>query len=126
MAVLAKNTLVEEVLAFVAAGFAAAVTRAALPSLVPILAYGATYDPLEIRFVTGVVFFAVLIMLGRRAFRNNVTGVSGAITDTSAFTPKETPREAADALARVSAGATADVWRHRAILEGLAGPPKIP
>jgi hypothetical protein len=125
MAGLERNTLVEEVLAFVAAGFAAAVTRAALPSLAPGLAYGATYDPLEIRFVTGVVFFAVLIMLGRRAFRNSVTGVSGAITDTSAFTPKETPRETADAMARVFAGVTDDVSRRRAILEWLGATPKI-
>jgi hypothetical protein len=72
-----KNTLVEEVIAFVAAGFAAAVTRAALPLLTPGLAYGVTSDPLEIRFVTGVVFFAVLITLGRRAFRNDVMGASG-------------------------------------------------
>jgi hypothetical protein len=64
---------VEEHLAFVAAGFAAAVNRAALSSLAPGLAHGVTSDPLEVRFVTGVVFFAVLIMLGRRAFRNDVT-----------------------------------------------------
>ena len=125
MAGLERNALVEEDLAFVAAGFAAAMTRAALPLLAPGLAYGATSDPLEIRFVTGVVFFAVFIMLGRRAFRNDVTGASGAIADNTAFTPKEAPQETADAMPRVFAGVTDDVSRRRAILEWLGATPKI-
>jgi hypothetical protein len=120
-----RNTLVEEVLAFVAAGFAAAVTRVALPLLVPGLAYEATSDPLEIRFVTGVAFFAVLIMLGRRAFRSDVTGASSAITETSAFTLKGAPRETADAMAQVFAGVTDDIPQRRAILEWLGAAPKI-
>jgi hypothetical protein len=122
---LERNTLVKEVIAFVAAGFAAAVTRTTLPLLAPGLTYGATSDPLEIRFVTGVVFFAVLIMLGRRAFRNGVTGASGAITYTPAFTPKGAPQETADAMAQVFAGVTDDVSRRRAILEWLGAVPKI-
>jgi hypothetical protein len=122
---LERNTPVKEVIAFVAAGFAAAVTRVALHLLAPGLAGGATSDPLEIRFVTGVVFFAVLIMLGRRAFRNDFTDASGAITDTSTFTPKEAPQETADAMARVFAGVTDDVSRRRAVLEWISATPKI-
>ena len=125
MAETERNTLVEEVLAFVAAGFAAAVTRAALPLLAPVLAYRATSDPLEIRFVTGVVFFGVLILLGRRAFRNDVAGVSSAITNTSDFTAKGAPQETADAMARVFAGVVDDVSRRRPILEWLGAAPKI-
>jgi len=64
-------------------------------------------------------------MLGRRAFRNDVTGASGVITDTPAFTRKEAPQETADAMARVFTGATDDVSRRRAILEWLGAVPKI-
>lgn len=124
-----RATLVEVNLAFVAAGIAAVVTRAAFVYLAPDLAYGTTRDPLEIRFVTGAVFFAVLTLIGRKAFREQVSTGYGTITDASAYTPKDTPKETtyetADAMARIFGGVTDDVSRRRAIVEFVSGVPNI-
>lgn len=116
---------IEQVLAFVGAGIAAVAARAAMVFFAPGLTGGTTSDPDEIVLVTAVVFFAVLIALGRQAFTNARSDNSDALADASPFAPKATPQETSDAMAGIFAGVTDDASRRRAILEWLASVPKV-
>ncbi len=113
-------------LAFVAAGVVAVLTRTAL-QLTPLGAtQGATApeDPRGIRFVTGLAFFVVLIILGRWAFQDESTGRRGASVDKTSFRPPATPQDTAGDMARIFSGVTDDTSGRRAIGEWLHGIPR--
>ena len=120
-----RFTLLEEVVAFVAAAVAAVAARAALFYFAPHLMHGLTTDPVEVRFVVGAAFFAVLIALGRRAFKADIARSPETVTDPAAFNSKETPQETAKAMARVYADVADEDSRQRAILDWLGAVPKI-
>lgn len=112
-----------EAAVYAGAGIAAVLTRAGLVYLAPQMA-GTKTDRSEIVLATAAVFFGVVFLFARPAFRE-AAGPSHSITDAAAFTPKATPQQTSDAMARVFAGVTDDNSRRRAILEWLAEVPRI-
>jgi hypothetical protein len=119
-----ESSLVKEVVAFLAAGTAAVVSRAALQFLSPDLVHGPGPDPNWIRVAIALVFFFVLATLGRGIFRTRKAPGPGAAELESTSFSKGTSAETASEMARLFSGVTDDSSRRRAIGEWLSGVPK--
>jgi len=113
-----------EILAYVGAGIAATLTRFVLVFLFHI--DGAAYaDPPGIRIPPMLVFFAVLVLIDRRALQGVNTPRPAVVLNADDFAPKKTPQETAATMARVFGGVTDDQSRRGAIRETLSGIPSI-
>jgi len=115
---------VREILAYIGAGIAAALTRFALVFMFHIDS-AAYADPPGVRIPPMLVFFAVLVLIDRRALQGINTPRPAVALNADDFAPKKTPQETAATMARVFGGVTDDQSRRGAIKENLSGIPSI-
>ena len=113
-----------EILAYVGAGIAAVLTRFALVFVFHINS-DAYADPPGVRIPPMLVFFAVLVLIDRRALQGINTPRPAVVLNADDFAPRKSPQETAATMARVFGGVTDDPSRRGAIRETLSGIPSI-
>jgi hypothetical protein len=110
---------------YLLAAAAAVATRYALKYAAhdPLDEIASVPDSLNIRFVTGVAFFTVLLGLIRWTSEDPEPPAADSAPNQDSFKPKATPQEQETAaeMARIFAGVTDDASRRRAIRMWLSG-----